>query len=858
MKIAKSALATFIATCLPLSQAVAQALEEILVTAQRRVESLSDVPISVSAMTGTKLNESGIQRPEDFSMYVPNFAVTQDPIGDKINIRGIQSGNLASFEQSVATFVDGIYRSRGTQTRWSFLDLERIEVLRGPQPTLFGKNTVAGALNITTARPTDELDGEISTTYNPEFDETEIRAFISGPLSETVRGRLVFLDRQLDEGWVRNTAYPEDNPSSEEFMLRGSIEWDVTEDTLAFLRVEKGDFDVTGQPWSLVHPGPITSVLEAGGIPLDNRFETSMGNNGFAPFGLPGDPVLDFESVGKYKGETEEAVLRVDHTLNNGLTVTGIAGYTAYDFDRFLDADFNPLPVVRYDDTEDFDQTSFELRLTSDTGGDVEYIAGMYYLDSDLYVDGLAQWNLTALDFLLGGACGALPGGLDAITIGDPVTTAVAAAELSGSTAAASNACALTSLTQLLIPAGAPGAARYAYLDQNTESLAFFGQSTWSLTDAFRLTLGLRHTDEEKSASKGAYAAGYAERDNTALADTSLANPQALASYIIGEFTEHSFVPSDPGMTRNESNLAWSVNAQWDAADNAMLYAAAATGYKAGGFNSFYMGLPQGGGALSSEAPFEEEEVFSFEVGAKLSLLNGAAELNIAAFNTSYDDLQVAIFSGDTTFVVQNAAEATSRGIEIDGRWNVNANLMLLGSFGWLDFEYDDFVTQGCVAEQYLNYREEQFQAALAAGDPAGAGAASLLINNQSCSNAGVNDVTGRVSAHSPDFSASFVLDYRKSFRDYELGVITDLNWIDDVYRQDDLDPISLQPAFTKINTAISWGPIDGNWDIALVARNITDEDTASYINDTPLFNGSRQAYIDPPRSVAGRLRLRF
>ena len=111
----------------------------------------------------------------------------QDPIGDKINIRGIQSGNQAGFEQSVATFVDGIYRGRGIQSRFSFLDVAMVEVLRGPQPTLFGKNTIAGALNITTAKPTQELAAEASATYNPEFDEMELQGFVSGPITDNLQ-----------------------------------------------------------------------------------------------------------------------------------------------------------------------------------------------------------------------------------------------------------------------------------------------------------------------------------------------------------------------------------------------------------------------------------------------------------------------------------------------------------------------------------------------------------------------------------------------------------------------------------------------------------------------------------------------
>jgi len=122
----------------------AQALEEVIVTAQKRAESLQDVPISVSAISGDKMSDAGIQSFGDLNNYVPSFSVVKDPIGDKINIRGIQSGNQAGFEQSVGTFVDGVYRGRGTQSRYSFLDVEAVEILRGPQGTLFGKNTIAG------------------------------------------------------------------------------------------------------------------------------------------------------------------------------------------------------------------------------------------------------------------------------------------------------------------------------------------------------------------------------------------------------------------------------------------------------------------------------------------------------------------------------------------------------------------------------------------------------------------------------------------------------------------------------------------------------------------------------------------
>jgi len=854
----KFASALAVLCMLTTQQAGAQVLDQITVTAQKRSESLKDVPISITAIDGKKMRDVGIQRIEDLATYVPNFSVIQEPLGDKINIRGIQSGTLAGFEQSVATFVDDIYRGRSSPSRWAFLDVERVEILRGPQPTLFGKNTVAGAVNIVTARPTDEIEGELSVAIRPEFDATEIQAYLSGPFGDRLRGRLTLLSHEMDEGWVGNIAYSEDNPAISEFFSRGSLEWDINDDTAMFLKYEAGQFDTTGQPWVLVEPGPLSPVLMALGIGEGTGYRAAMGNNGFAPLGFPADPVLDFGSNSLFDGDTQEATIQVEHNLEMGATVTAVLGYSSYDYERFADVDMNPLPVIRFDDTEDFEQSSFELRFASVIGGRFETIGGIYYLDSNLFADGLSQFSLPTIDVLLSGSCASVPGAPAAVVVGDPVASAISVAGLAGATAATTNACAQTALTQALIPAGVIGASRYAYLDQDTESLAAFLQSTWDVSEDVRLTVGLRYTNEEKTAGQAAFATDYIARDTTPLADQSPANPAALAAFLIGEFTPHVFSPSDPGMSREENNLDWSFNAQWDTGDGVMLYGSVSTGSKAGGFNSFYMGLPQGAGAASDDVAFEDEQVLSVEVGAKMELLDGRAELNVAAFHTTYDDLQVSVFSGNTTFVVQNAAKATARGVELEGRWRPIDSVILRAAFGWLDFSYDSFANQGCVAEQFLDFRETAFQAAIAAGDPAGAGFASLAVNNQSCAMAGVNDLKGRPSAHSPDWSASLIAEYRLSLGRYELASTLDLNFSDDVYRQDDLDPVSLQKSFTKINATIAIGPERGNWDVALLGINLTDEETFSYVNDTPLFNGARQARMDQPRSVSLRGRLRF
>ncbi|MFT5768551.1 MAG: iron complex outermembrane receptor protein, partial [Lysobacterales bacterium] len=153
------------------AQETGRVLEEIVVTAQKRTESLQDVPISIVAFSGDRIEAAGLNKLDELQSYIPNLNVTETGIGTLLFIRGIGSGINQGFEQSVGAYVDGIYRGRAQQARMPFLDIERIEVLRGPQSTLFGKNSIAGALNIGTARPTNTLEAEFTVLFEPDADE---------------------------------------------------------------------------------------------------------------------------------------------------------------------------------------------------------------------------------------------------------------------------------------------------------------------------------------------------------------------------------------------------------------------------------------------------------------------------------------------------------------------------------------------------------------------------------------------------------------------------------------------------------------------------------------------------------------
>ena len=842
-------------------QAQDLALEEVVVTAQKRPQSLQEVPISVSALNKEKIEDAGIQRFEDLSAYVPNLAVNKDPIGDRINIRGIQSGTQAGFEQSVGTFVDGVYRGRGIQSRFAFLDVEMVEVLRGPQGTLFGKNTIAGALNITTVKPTEEFESEITASYNPEFEESLVKGYVSGSLTDSVRARAVIQDRRMDKGWMENVHYDENVPVSEETSGRVSLEWDVSENTLVSAKVEHGTFDVKGMPWDILEAGSLAAFGVKGGA----KFTTDMGNDpARSPFGSDLEGVLDFGANGVITGDNTEAQLNIEHGLANGSTLTAIASYSAYEFDRFLDADFGPLNAVRFDDSEVFDQSSIELRIASDTDGAFEYIAGAFYQQNHLEADGLSYFNAGTLQPLLNGGCAAGLGAFGAdynsiFVSGNPGATAAGVAATIGGGfgqgASIANACGQAAAFDPLVNLyGVEGANRYLKLDQDSSTWALFAQGTYKFTESTRATVGLRYTEETKEASHIGFATDFLENNK---AETF--NPLVIGmAQAAGEFTAHKFSKSDPGMSRDESGVTWNINLQHDLNENTMMYASASTGFKAGGFNSFYAGLTQGQGADSNDVAFEEEKVITFELGSKMTLLDGAAEVNVALFHTKFDDLQAAVFTGGTTYEVQNAAKATSQGLEVDSRWRATENTTLFASLGYVDFKYDEFPNQACTATQFISARQEAYQGAVDAGSIAGAAGAALLYNNASCSDDGVNNLKGATSENTPEWNAAFGVNYLHSFSTYDLQMNFDVNWMDDVYRSADLDPVSLQEAHVKINGSLVFGPQDGQWDLSLIGKNLSDETTISYVNDTPLFNGTFQYMVEAPRSFELRGRYRF
>ncbi|GAA5317741.1 MAG: TonB-dependent receptor [Candidatus Pelagadaptatus aseana] len=369
MRLKRKSLASAIAlTSLTLSTPSLQAaenlmLEEIIVTAQKRAEGLQDVPISINAVSGEKLESYNISSLGDLSGSIPNLQITKTGITNQIGMRGVYSGSNKGFEQSVAMYVDEVYYGRGQLIRLPLVDLERVEVLRGPQPTLFGKNAIAGAISLTSAKPTREFEASISTLYEFEHDESKTVAIVSGPLSEQMAGRLVLSYRDMD-GWMTNTSLKREEPNTQETYARGTLLWENDDNLSITLKAETAEFDTAGR--SMENHTPVgTYSLVPDFADVDTRKDYKRQDNGQ-----------------ESDNQVNNLVLNIDYDLGD-YTLTSTTASVEFTTRELIDVDYTDLDVFNgTNQGEDFKQFSQEFRIASPADGNFDYIAGLYYQDS--------------------------------------------------------------------------------------------------------------------------------------------------------------------------------------------------------------------------------------------------------------------------------------------------------------------------------------------------------------------------------------------------------------------------------------------------------------------------------------------
>jgi iron complex outermembrane recepter protein len=408
-----SALALAIATAS--GGAYAAQLEEVIVTAQKRAESLQDVPISMTAIAGEKIQEASIQSMTDLGAYVPNLSITENAVNSIISMRGIGVGANQSFEQSVGVYVDGIHYGKSRHVRTGLFDLGQVEVLRGPQGILFGKNTLAGAINVTSASAVvgDDMSGRVSASR--ESNQGEIaEAVINMPVSDNMAVRLAIRDRS-DDGYMNNGFASTGNgaqpnmPSTDEQIWRLSATWEPTDSTTIKFKHGESDFVRLGSTAALSRFQPEPNIaasnglmyavmgimypnygamVAAGGNEQTDGFRDSISIGGLAlAQSLGRDIDRTHEKAEGTDTQTDSTSLNIEMELDNGYTLSSVTGVGGYEYEDGIDADFLPVQFIGRSDISEYDQKSQELRLSSPTDGDLSWVAGAYWQEQTQEID---------------------------------------------------------------------------------------------------------------------------------------------------------------------------------------------------------------------------------------------------------------------------------------------------------------------------------------------------------------------------------------------------------------------------------------------------------------------------------------
>ncbi|NND83365.1 MAG: TonB-dependent receptor [Gammaproteobacteria bacterium] len=830
-----------VATATAFTGVHAAQLEEIVVTAQKRTESLQDIPISITTISGDKIEQAGIGNLEDLSAYVPNLMLSENAVATSIIMRGIGPGANQSFEQSVGLYVDGIHLAKGRQTRTGLFDLERVEVLRGPQGILFGKNTLAGAVNVTSATPQvgDEFGGKISVGFESHDGHT-VEGNLNGSVSENLALRLAFKDHEND-GYLPNSITGQDGPTTDETLWRFAATWEPSDNTSVKFKHAEGEHTRVGGTAVVKTLQPVANLGAAAqlafgviggffpsvgsnvaqGILDLNRDAVSIGGNALAA--SLGEATVPGEKPEGTDTENKDTSLNIDVDFGDGYTFTSVTGYSEYEYEDGIDTDFLPIQFVGRSDISEYDQISQEFRITSDPSRKFSYIAGAYWEEQTQEID-----RIVVFDGTLG-----LPAPVMTAIIGAPSLLAIP-----------------PSVTGALgLPFGLNGvtifnqAGRVSNWRQETDAWAVFFQGEWQLTDNLTLTAGARYTEEDKFA----VASTRITTDTTGLATP---NPSPLLAGALRRVApttfDHDFVEK-----RTTDQVTPGVSLEWARSDDSLYYASYSEGFKSGGFNAVDDQAPD----LVRDTPpftipgdgwrYEDETATSFEIGGKHTLLDGAMNFNWSLFTSEYDDQQVSTFVG-VGFVVRNAATSEVDGLETEIRWQATDNLFLGANVALLDASYGAFPTAGCTAEQASDI----------AGGAASSGSCTIRIGADG--NALANqDLAGGSLTHAPDYSGSLFLDYNRPFNDtMEWFFAADVNFTDGYLLTGDLDPLDFQDSFQKLN--VRAGMRGENWEFMVFGRNITDEETAAGGFDVPLLSGGHAIYTDPGEIYGARISYSF
>lgn len=735
-------------------------LEEVIVTATKRASNLQDVAVAVTALGAEVLQDAQINTAAELTFLVPSLSLQNggNPRASSFAIRGIGTQSFSSaVEPSVSTMLDGVVMGRSGQSFMQLLDVERVEVLRGPQGTLFGKNSTGGVVHVITQNPSEELSGELMGTAITD-DEYRGGLTVSGPITDELGYRFSAVGSTVDD-FTDNYYDGGKLNGSDEWSVRGKLRWFPVADVELKWASDYSDLSNNASA------APIRSLEPFGGN--EARVQAILDN--IAPV-QPGKENEDV-NINKLPSSNSESW---GHSLEANwdigeFVLTSISAYREFSVDSAGDFDSQPTDSFGLDQfgATDQDQFTQELRLLSPSEGQLTYVAGLFYFDQTVK----RNFRRSAV-------------------------------------------------------IGVPGEA-IADFEVNTTNWAAFGEATWHFNEAWRLIVGARYTEDELDFTF----------------ERTLTGPQVGLPAPVAQ---------TPGDT-DENDLSPKVVVQWDYSDEGMTYLSYSEGYKGPAFDVAF-------GVNPVDLPRVDPETSkSWELGVKTTLLDGRLRLNSAVFYSVYDDFQSQSYFdpdgippdcpdddpecnvGDDpgSFILINAGEVSTQGVELDFLAQVTENLRLTGGVAYIDASIDDYPAGQCSGGQVL--REE---------------------NGCSRTNS-LQDLSGGDLPFSPEWKGNLAASYTVPLDgSFDLILKSMVRAQDEVQYTLSQDVNTIEDGYAIFDASVVLQDHSDRWTATVFVKNIADKFYASSIqanNLNILPNGYNHRYgKDAGRTFGLELRYRW
>lgn len=792
--------------------------EEIIVTASKRAATLQDTPISVSVTTAEAVERAQVRDLLDIQTLVPSLKVNQLQGSTATNfvIRGFGNGaNNAGIEPSVGVFIDGVYRSRSAAQIGDLPDIERVEVLRGPQSTLFGKNASAGIISIVTREPQFEFGGSAEASYG-NYDAKYFKANVTGPLTDTIAASIGGNINKRD-GYGRDLNTGSRINDRDRFGVRGQLLLKPNGDFK--LRVI-GDYDKINEICCIVTnlvDGPTGAAVRAlgGRINSNKPFAYEMYNN--------------FDSLNKIENYGVSG--QADWAVANNLNLTSITAYRAVRSFTNQDSDFTSADIIGSNATDtDIDTYTQELRLASEYDGFFNFLVGGFLFHENIDIASqltFGQGFQGYANLLSGGAYSRLEPTLRALNPG--------------------------------LPAGAFGSAgqgRFENYDYKNTAISIFGQGDFALTDALTFTVGLNYTrDRKEVATNNTSTDAFSSIDLVATGVRAGVPAAVAANPTFNPFLglrPLQFLPPflnfpnavESGKTKDE-DLSYTLRLSWEASEELSAYVTYATGFKATSFNlstdsrpfprDFIPGSPAqvpapaaspirtAGLAVNNLTTgtryAEPEDAEVYEIGLK-GQYDGFG-FNLAVFQQTLKGFQSNIFAG-TGFVLGNAEKQSTKGFEFDASLSPSDALNVTLSYTYLDPKYDRFT-----------------------------GGSAF---NPATNNVVPTDLTGRspgISRHNISVGSTYTLPLADEnalvfHADYSLSSAYQI-----------AQGLRYKAEPESLNASVTLA-LDSGLEFMIWGRNLTEPKYNSTIFPSVAQSGSLSAYPSPPKTYGGTVRYRF